>query len=114
MEQLTVGSSRRPARRTSGGSRSTPGTSTGSTRRFVDRVFLETGYGERFGVTDEQLRPLVGGLRDRDRLFADCDVVLLPKPCPATSPRCVLGRCSGGGPTACRTWRSPSRRSTAG
>jgi alanine dehydrogenase len=44
------------------------------------RVFLETGYGERFGVTDEQLRPLVAGLRDRDRLFADSDVVLLPKP----------------------------------
>ncbi len=46
------------------------------------RMFLETGYGERFGVSDDQLRPLVGGLRDRDRLLADSDVVLLPKPLP--------------------------------
>ena len=46
------------------------------------RVFLETGYGERFGVSDEQLRPLVGGLRSREQLLADCDVILLPKPLP--------------------------------
>jgi alanine dehydrogenase len=47
-----------------------------------DRVYLESGYGEHFGVPDEQLRPLVGGLRSRERLFADCDVILLPKPLP--------------------------------
>jgi alanine dehydrogenase len=46
------------------------------------RMTLETGYGERFGVSDEQLRPLVGSLQDRDRLLADSDVVLLPKPLP--------------------------------
>jgi alanine dehydrogenase len=45
-------------------------------------VFLEEGYGERFGFSDEQLAPLVGGLRSRDELFADCDVLLLPKPLP--------------------------------
>ena len=28
-------------------------------------VFLERGYGSGFGVSDEQLAPLVGGLRDR-------------------------------------------------
>ena len=44
------------------------------------RVFAEQGYGERFGVRDEQLAPLIGGLRSRDELLADCDVVLLPKP----------------------------------
>jgi alanine dehydrogenase len=47
-----------------------------------DRVYLEHGYGERFDVTDEQLAPSVAGLRTRDELFADCDVILLPKPLP--------------------------------
>jgi alanine dehydrogenase len=45
-----------------------------------ERIFLERGYGERFGVPDEQLAPLVAGLRTREQLLADCDVVLLPKP----------------------------------
>ena len=44
------------------------------------RVFLERGYGERFGYSDEQLAPLVGGMRDRDELLGGCDVILLPKP----------------------------------
>lgn len=45
-------------------------------------MFLETGYGEHFGVSDDQLRPLVGGLRSRERLPTDYDVILLPKPLP--------------------------------
>ena len=45
-----------------------------------DRIFLEQGYGERFGVSDESLSPLVGGLRTREELIAGCDVLLLPKP----------------------------------
>src|SRR4051812_26854225 len=45
-------------------------------------MFLEQGYGERFGFSDEQLAPLVGGLRARQELFAECDVLLLPKPVP--------------------------------
>jgi alanine dehydrogenase len=44
------------------------------------RMFLEQGYGERFGFSDAQLAPVVGGLRSRDALLADCDVLLLPKP----------------------------------
>lgn len=44
------------------------------------RTFLEEGYGERFGIADDALRPLVGGLRSRERLIAGCDVLLLPKP----------------------------------
>ncbi|MFI1411033.1 N(5)-(carboxyethyl)ornithine synthase [Streptomyces sp. NPDC020707] len=44
------------------------------------KIFLEEGYGGRFGVGDEALRPLVGGLRSRDQLFDECDVLLLPKP----------------------------------
>jgi len=45
-----------------------------------ERIYLERGYGERFGVPDEQLRPYVAGLRARAELFAECDVLLLPKP----------------------------------
>jgi alanine dehydrogenase len=45
-----------------------------------ERIYLERGYGERFGVPDEQLAPLVAGLRTREQLLADCDVILLPKP----------------------------------
>jgi alanine dehydrogenase len=44
------------------------------------QMFLERGYGDRFGFPDEQLAPLVGGLRSREELFAQCDVLLLPKP----------------------------------
>lgn len=45
------------------------------------RIFFERGYGERFGYDDAALETLFpGGLRDRDALFAECDIVLLPKP----------------------------------
>jgi alanine dehydrogenase len=47
-----------------------------------ERVYLERGYGERFGVPDEQLAPWVAGLRTREQLLADCDVIVLPKPQP--------------------------------
>ncbi|HEX5116118.1 MAG TPA: N(5)-(carboxyethyl)ornithine synthase [Pseudonocardiaceae bacterium] len=50
---------------------------------LLTRVFLERGYGVPFGVSDGQLARSVGGLRDRRRLIADCDVILLPKPEPA-------------------------------
>ncbi|MET0953601.1 MAG: N(5)-(carboxyethyl)ornithine synthase [Aeromicrobium sp.] len=46
-------------------------------------VFLEEGYGEGFGVTDDDLRPLVGGLLPRAELIARCDVILLTKPQPS-------------------------------
>lgn len=45
-----------------------------------ERIVLERGYGERFGFDDAQLAPLVGSLRAREQLFAECDVLLLPKP----------------------------------
>ncbi len=44
------------------------------------RIFLERGYGQRFGVSDALLAPMVGGLRSREQLLEDCDVVVLPKP----------------------------------
>src|SRR5262249_16228666 len=43
-------------------------------------IYLESGYGEGFGVPDGQLAGQVAGLRPRDQLLADCDVILLPKP----------------------------------
>ncbi|TDD83800.1 alanine dehydrogenase [Actinomadura darangshiensis] len=46
------------------------------------RIYLEQGYGERFGIPDEELAPQVAGLLPRDRLIARCDVVLLLKPQP--------------------------------
>jgi len=45
-------------------------------------IYLERGYGEHFGVPDEQLAPYVAGIFDRERLIAECDVILLPKPIP--------------------------------
>jgi len=47
------------------------------------RIYLEHGYGEPFGVPDEQLAGHVAGLRTHEQLLADCDVILLPKPLPA-------------------------------
>ncbi len=44
------------------------------------RMFLETGYGELFGRSDEDLATTVGGVRPRAQLFAECDVIVLPKP----------------------------------
>jgi len=44
------------------------------------RMYVEHGYGERFGVADEELGALVAGLRSREALMADCDVIVLAKP----------------------------------
>ncbi|MFG1934629.1 N(5)-(carboxyethyl)ornithine synthase [Mycobacterium sp. NPDC048908] len=43
------------------------------------RIYLEHGYGAGFGATDDALGELVGGVRSRDQLVAECDVILLPK-----------------------------------
>jgi alanine dehydrogenase len=45
-------------------------------------IFLEHGYGKRFGIPDDELAPLVAGFRSREQLVAECDVVLLAKPLP--------------------------------
>ncbi len=44
------------------------------------RMVFERGYGERFGISDERLAAQVGGLRSREQLMAECEVVVLPKP----------------------------------
>ncbi|MEU8700357.1 N(5)-(carboxyethyl)ornithine synthase [Streptomyces sp. NPDC048680] len=43
-------------------------------------IYLQTDYGEHFGVPDQQLAPHVAGFRSRDDLIAECDVILLAKP----------------------------------
>ncbi|MFD7427384.1 N(5)-(carboxyethyl)ornithine synthase [Streptomyces sp. NPDC059814] len=43
-------------------------------------IYLQTDYGEHFGVPDQQLAPHVAGFRSRDELIAECDVILLAKP----------------------------------
>lgn len=44
------------------------------------RIFLETGFGEPFGVRDAELAPFVGGFASHAELVASCDIVLQPKP----------------------------------
>ncbi len=43
-------------------------------------IFVEEGYGERFGVTPEDLIGMCAGVRTQSELFEQCDIVLLPKP----------------------------------
>jgi alanine dehydrogenase len=45
-----------------------------------ERIYLEHGYGERFGVPDDALRELVAGVRSKAELVETCDVILQPKP----------------------------------
>jgi alanine dehydrogenase len=44
------------------------------------RLYLERGYGARFGATDSQLAEWVAGFRTREQLVEECDVILQPKP----------------------------------
>jgi len=43
-------------------------------------IYFERGYGVDFGVSDAELAALTGGVRSRDELIAECDVMLLIKP----------------------------------
>jgi alanine dehydrogenase len=45
-----------------------------------DGVFLEHGYGDRFGMSEQQLKGSVAGFRTREQLIEECDVLLQPKP----------------------------------
>src|SRR5512142_3009769 len=44
------------------------------------RIYLERGYGQRFGVSDAELSREVAGMRTREQLVEESDIVLLPKP----------------------------------
>jgi hypothetical protein len=43
-------------------------------------IYLERGYGDRFGMSDDQLKGWVAGFRTRGQLVEQCDVILQPKP----------------------------------
>ncbi len=45
------------------------------------RIYLENGYGEPFGLADDEIRAQVGGFLPRGELLKQ-DIVLLPKPLP--------------------------------
>ena len=47
---------------------------------IASRTVIESGYGERFGVSDAQLAPLVARVAERAEVVAASDVILLPKP----------------------------------
>ena len=44
------------------------------------RMMLESGYGERYNATDDELASLVGAVADRETIIAEADVIALPKP----------------------------------
>jgi alanine dehydrogenase len=46
----------------------------------LGRIYLERGYGAQFGITDKKLARSVAGMRSREQLIAECDVILLAKP----------------------------------
>jgi len=44
------------------------------------RMVFENGYGERLGISDAEIAPLVGRMATREELIATSDIVLMPKP----------------------------------
>ena len=44
------------------------------------RVLVEQGYGKRYGTSDDEIARFVEGMRTRQEIIADADVILLPKP----------------------------------
>jgi len=61
-------------------------------------MFLERGYGARFGVADAELEPLVGGMLDRAEIIDRADVLLLPKPQASDVRSCREGQVLWGWP----------------
>jgi alanine dehydrogenase len=43
-------------------------------------LYLERGYGDGYGVSDDRLKEWVAGFRTREQLVEECDVLLQPKP----------------------------------
>lgn len=43
-------------------------------------IYVEEGYGSRFGTTTADLHRVVAGIRSQEELIDECDVILLPKP----------------------------------
>lgn len=70
--------------------------------RVRQRMYLEHGYGGRYGVADSELAELVGGIWTRDQLIAGCDVILLPKVQAADLAEMLVGQMIWGWPHCVR------------
>ena len=76
------------------------------------RIYLESGYGERFGAPDDELRRLVAGIRTREELIDECDVILQPKPLLDDVAELRDGQVLWGWPHCVQDETSPSSPST--
>ncbi len=45
-----------------------------------ETIYLERGYGDRYGMSDDQLKGQVAGFRTREQLVEECDIIVAPKP----------------------------------
>ena len=72
-----------------------------------ESIYLERGYGDRFGMSDDQLKGWVAGIRTHEQLIEECDVILQPKPLLSDISELRVGQVFWGGRTACRTRSSP-------
>jgi len=45
-----------------------------------ESIYLEHGYGDPFGMSDDDLNGRVAGFRTHEQLLDECDVILQPKP----------------------------------
>lgn len=61
------------------------------------RIYLEEGYGEKFGSYPEKFEGAAGFL-SREALFEQCDILLLPKPCEGDFPHFKEGQILWGWP----------------
>ena len=51
-----------------------------------NQVFVERGYGSRYGIDEGYLKEYTAGIMSRQDLFKHCNVILLPKPTEADLP----------------------------
>jgi alanine dehydrogenase len=49
-------------------------------RQLLSELVFEKGYGEDYGYSDHDLQKMGCCLADRKTLFANCDILILPKP----------------------------------
>lgn len=48
--------------------------------KLCRQLFFETGYGERFGISDNELKEKVGGIASRDELLENTNTTIIAKP----------------------------------
>ena len=61
-------------------------------------IYLERGYGARFGLSDAELGSWVGGFKTQQQLVEECDVILQPKPVLTDIERLRVGQVLWGWP----------------